>query len=41
MSGTQILVVKDESIVAEAMCRHLKSSGYVPLATASSGEEAV
>lgn len=41
MIGSQILVVEDESIVAEDIKRTLQNLGYVVSAVVSSGEEAV
>jgi PAS domain S-box-containing protein len=41
MTGTQILVVEDESIVAEDIKRTLQSLGYNVPAVVSSGEEAI
>jgi PAS domain S-box-containing protein len=41
MGETQILVVEDEAIVAEAIKRRLKKLGYVVHATAGRGDEAI
>jgi PAS domain S-box-containing protein len=41
MTEAQILIVEDEPAVAEVIRFKLKNNGYVPLATASSGEEAI
>ncbi len=41
MSGTKILVVEDEVIVAEDIRSSLENMGYVVPSTASSGEEAI
>ncbi|MBY0526827.1 MAG: response regulator [Gemmataceae bacterium] len=41
MSGTQVLVVEDESIVARAIQSELSNMGYYVSGVASSGEEAI
>src|SRR3989304_5840331 len=41
MAETQILVVEDEAIVAEAIRRKLRKLGYAVPSTASRGEEAI
>lgn len=41
MSGKRILIVEDESVIAAGIAKKLSNRGYQPVASVSSGEEAV
>ena len=41
MNGQNIMVVEDEWIVSDQICRYLKDFGYTVCGTASTGEEAI
>jgi response regulator RpfG family c-di-GMP phosphodiesterase len=41
MNSEKILVVEDEWVVAEQLCRELKDPGYTVCSTASTGDEAI
>ncbi len=41
MNAEKILVVEDEWVVADQLCRNLKELGYTVCSTASTGEEAI
>ena len=41
MSGEKIMVVEDEWVVADQLCRALKDLGYMVCQTASTGDEAI
>ena len=41
MSGEKIMVVEDEWVVADQLCRDLKNLGYTVCSTASTGDEAI
>ena len=41
MNSEKILVVEDEWVVAEQLCRSLKDIGYTVCSTASTGDEAI
>ncbi|MDD2301943.1 MAG: response regulator [Eubacteriales bacterium] len=41
MNGKKIMVVEDEWVVADQICRNLKDLGYTVCSTASTGEEAI
>jgi PAS domain S-box-containing protein len=41
MSGKRVLIVEDESVIAAGIAKKLENRGYDPVASVSSGEEAI
>ena len=41
MNSEKIMVVEDEWVVADQICRNLKDFGYKVCSTASTGDEAI